>query len=253
MTMPTPLRWDAQRDWGLDVTLDTPDILLLRDHVTLISDLSRDWSSGVVGDFHHFVPNHYNFRVALLNYAIHLTINDFNIVDQPRSRDDNAFLDVSGPSMFGYVAVGATHYRPEFSVVPFTVSLKDAKLDVNLPKWDTHRTFGTDGALEIGKIGELTAKGSYRYYATTGPDHQEALSLHLEGRRVVSKALGWVLRRMFCIKDNYFGGFTQYSTMQEYLERFDHDPASVGDPVKEKFRPGRVSQQCYRLCDRPLK
>jgi len=29
--------------------------------------------------------------------------------------------------------------------------------------------------------------------------------------------------------------------MTEYLERFDHDPRSVGDPVEEKYRPGRVS------------
>ncbi|WWD22731.1 hypothetical protein CI109_107224 [Kwoniella shandongensis] len=28
--------------------------------------------------------------------------------------------------------------------------------------------------------------------------------------------------------------------MQEYLERFDHDPESVGDPVVEKYRPGRT-------------
>ena len=89
MTMPTPLRWDAQRDWGLDMTLDSPDITLLRDHVQLISDVARDWSSGAVGDFHHFVPNHYNFRISLINYAFHLYLNDYNIVDRPRSRDAN--------------------------------------------------------------------------------------------------------------------------------------------------------------------
>lgn len=89
MTMPTPLRWNAQRDWGIDVTLEDPDIALLRDHVTLISDLAKDWSSGVEGDFHHFVPNHYNFRVAMNNYAFHLFINDNNIVDNPRDRLQN--------------------------------------------------------------------------------------------------------------------------------------------------------------------
>jgi hypothetical protein len=51
--------------------------------------------------------------------------------------------------------------------------------------------------------------------------------------------MGWVLRRLFCVKDNYFGMFTQFTTTQEYLERFDHDPNSVGDPVVEKYRPGR--------------
>lgn len=87
--MPTPLRWDAQRDWGFDVTLEEPDITLMRDHTTLISDLARDWSSGLQGDFHHFVPNHYNFRVTILNYGIHLFLNDFNVIDDPRTRADN--------------------------------------------------------------------------------------------------------------------------------------------------------------------
>jgi hypothetical protein len=128
MTMPTPLRWDAQRDWGFDLTLESPDITLLRDHVTLISDLAKDWSSGSQGDFHHFVPNHYNFRINMLNYAFHLYLNDYNIVDRPQSRDDNAIMDVYGPQMVSHVAVAATQYRPEFSVVPFSVDLKDARV-----------------------------------------------------------------------------------------------------------------------------
>ncbi|WVQ94212.1 hypothetical protein IAU59_001290 [Kwoniella sp. CBS 9459] len=129
-------------------------------------------------------------------------------------------------------------YRPELSTVPFSVSLSDARVELCVPKWDTHRAFGDD-TIEIGKIGELAAKGSYLYYSSPRPDHQETLNLHLEGKQVIFKALGWVLRRLFCVKDNYFGGFTQFKTMQEYLEKFDHDPDSVGDPVEEKYRPGR--------------
>ncbi|OCF34831.1 hypothetical protein I316_03376 [Kwoniella heveanensis BCC8398] len=239
MTMPTPLEWDAQRDWGMDVTLDTPSISLLRDHVTLISDLAKDWSSGAtVGDYHHFVPNHYNFRISLIHYAFHLYINDYNIIDAPWSRDTNAFLDVYGPRLDSFVAVASTQYRPEFSTVPFSVHLSDARVELCVPKWDTHRAFGDD-TIEIGKIGDITAKGSYLYYSVPRPDHQETLNLHLEGKQVIFKALGWVLRRLFCVKDNYFGGFTQFKTMQEYLEKFDHDPESVGDPIEEKYRPGR--------------
>ncbi|KAK8844716.1 hypothetical protein IAR55_006566 [Kwoniella newhampshirensis] len=209
MMMPTPLRWNAQRDWGMDVTLDTPSISLLRDHVTLISDLAKDWSSGTTtGDYHHFVPMHYNFRVSLINYAFHMYINDYNIVDAPWSRDSN-----------------------ENSTVPFTIDVSDAKVELCVPKWDTHRAFGAD-RFEAGRIGQLTVSGSYLYYSAPRPDHQETLNLHME-------ALGWVLRRMFSVKENYFGSFTQFRTMQEYLEKFDHDPDSVGDPVVEKYRPGR--------------
>ena len=247
MSMPTPLRWDAQRDWVLDIALDHIDVTLLRDHVQLISDLARDWSSGAVGDFHHFVPNHYNFRVTLLNYAFHLYINDFNIVNWPRSREDNAFMDVYGPAMSCYIAVAATQYRPEFSVVPFSVTTHDACVELCLPVWDTHRSFGKGETIEIGKIGQLSATGNYRYYAVPRPEHQETLTLHLEARKVIYKMLGWSLRRLFCVKDNYFGAFTQFTTMQEYLERFDHNPESVGDPVEERYRPGRSDPFCAQV------
>lgn len=239
MTMPTPLSWNARRDWGLDLTLDTPEVYLLRDHVQVISDLAKDWSSGQVGDFHHFVPNHYNFRIALLNYAFHLCLNDFNIIDFPLSREHNAFMDVKGPKMEAFVAVDSTQYRADLSTIPFSVSAHDAVVEMSLPSWDTHRSFSESASVEVGKIGEVSARGTYTFYSHPHPDHQETLMLHLEGRHVVFKALGWVLRRMFCTKDNYFGAFTQFATSQEFVERFDHDPNSVGDPVEAKYRPGR--------------
>jgi hypothetical protein len=92
VTMPTPLQWNAERSWGLDLTLESPEIYLLRDHVTLISDLAKDWSSGVGSDFRHFVPNQYNFRVSMSTYTINLYINDNNVVDSPQSKDDNGEL-----------------------------------------------------------------------------------------------------------------------------------------------------------------
>ena len=245
VTMPTPLEWNAQRNWGLDVTLENPKIALLRDHVTLISDLSRDWSSGATADYHHFVPMHYNFRVALLNYDVRLYINDNNIIDHPGSVDENAFVVVAGPRLTSYVSVDTSRYRPESSLIPFTVNLENAKISLILPTWDTHHTFTCTDALdpsrpfEIGKVSACTASGSYRYYSTPHPDHQETLMLHLDAERVAFKCLGWVLRRLFCVKDNYFGMFTQSSTSTEFLHRHAADPKSVGDPVEEKYHPGR--------------
>lgn len=148
-------------------------------------------------------------------------------------------MDVYGPSLVSYVSVAATQYRPETSVVPFSVKLDDARVELAVPKWDTHQSFTQQGALEIGKIRTCTASGSYRYYSTPHPDHQETLQLHLDADQVAFKCLGWVLRRLFCVKDNYFGMFTQFRTMGEYLEKFEENPENVGDPVEEKYRPGR--------------
>lgn len=87
--MPTPLQWDARRDWTFDVNLDQARALLLRDHTTLIGDLAKDWNSGPTGDFHHFVPMDYQFNFSLTNFEIKLYLNDFNIINQPLAFDDN--------------------------------------------------------------------------------------------------------------------------------------------------------------------
>ena len=92
----------------------------------------------------------------------------------------SAFMDVYGPAMSCYIAVAATQYRPEFSVVPFTVTTHDARVELCTPLWDTQRSFGRSDTIEIGKIGELSANGNYRYYSVPRPDHLETLVLHLE-------------------------------------------------------------------------
>lgn len=143
--------------------------------------------------------------------------------------------------------MASTRYRPDFSTVPFTVDAKDVLVNIRLPSWDTHRTFNLDPSVEVGRVGDIAVSGSYRYYAHPSPEHQEKLKLYLSAERVAFKALGWVVRRMFCVKDNYFGTFTQFSTMQEFLEKFDHSPDSVGDPIVEKYRPGRSDSFAVNL------
>ena len=98
-------------------------------------------------------------------------------------------MDLYGPRMEAYVAVAATQYRPEFSVIPFSVQLTDTRVELSIPKWDTHRAFGIGDSIEIGKIGDLTATGTYRYYSVPRPDHQEVLTLHLEVSRSLQKRL----------------------------------------------------------------
>lgn len=87
--MPAPLQWNAQRSWVFDVSLDRPEMYLIRDHVTAFSDLAKDWTSGPGADFFHFVPYLYQFKVALKDFSINLNLNDHNIIDRPLSRDDN--------------------------------------------------------------------------------------------------------------------------------------------------------------------
>jgi hypothetical protein len=55
----------------------------------------------------------------------------------------------------------------------------------------------------------------------------------------VLRAFGWSIRYFMVLRENYFGSFTQFQILSEYLEkRKDNFP--IGDPLKFKYRPGKV-------------
>lgn len=87
--LPSPLVWDALRTWSVDVTLAKPDISLLRDHITLVSDIAKDWTSGPPGNYEHFVPFVYAFNLTIIDYTLRLFVNDHNIINNPSTLEDN--------------------------------------------------------------------------------------------------------------------------------------------------------------------
>lgn len=66
--------------------------MLLRDHITLLTDIAKDWTSGPPGDYEHFVPFHYAMDVKVTDYALRLYVNDHNIINNPSMIQDNCEL-----------------------------------------------------------------------------------------------------------------------------------------------------------------
>jgi hypothetical protein len=69
--------------------------------------------------------------------------------------------------------------------------------------------------------------------------------------------MGWMVRHLFNVsgslqcrpsfadpfpqlRDNYFGTFTHFVTLEEYRHR--HERNLQGDPLELKYRPGQVSK-----------
>jgi hypothetical protein len=114
---------------------------------------------------------------------------------------------------------------------------------MSLPKWSSHRLVNSRPVTKLGRIGLLALDASYFYYADRRPDNVERLQLRFTAKDVVFVALGWAVRSFMVFQENYFGSFTHFSTIHEYLDRREHG-RSVGDPVLEKYRPGSVSRRC---------
>ncbi|SGY18835.1 BQ5605_C014g07488 [Microbotryum silenes-dioicae] len=240
LAMPSPLAWNAARTWDIDISLAKPEISLLRDHITLLTDVAKDWTCGPPGDYEHFVPFVYSLKFGLTDYVLRLYVNDHNIISNAVIDDDNALLFAKGPRLTGTASIPSDKYRMDCSAIPFHILFTGLALGMSLPNWNTHSAFLTERTSTFATAPELTIDGSYRFYAGAHPDHVERLALDVACHDVVFKTLGWVVRYLFNLKDNYFGFFTHFVTPKDYRYRMQQEGAVQGDPLEQKWRPGQV-------------
>jgi len=64
-------------------------MFLLRDHITLFTDLVKDWTSGLPIDYHRFIPMLYVIQLDMHHFETYLYANDHNIIDKPLVEDEN--------------------------------------------------------------------------------------------------------------------------------------------------------------------
>ncbi len=87
--LPSPLKWNDSRTWDIAVSLRKPILYLLRDHITMLVDLGKDWASGPPSDFFRFVPTVYSFQLEMRYFELNLYANDHNIIDKPLIKEEN--------------------------------------------------------------------------------------------------------------------------------------------------------------------
>ena len=88
-------------------------------------------------------------------------------------------LTIRGVSLKTSVEIDSTTFRPISSVVPFSLVAPDLLVSLTLPRWNTH---SMNLRPEIGRIGELSVSGSYRYFSDVRPDNVDKLRLDIDVR-----------------------------------------------------------------------
>lgn len=64
------------------------------------------------------------------------------------------------------------------------------------------------------------------------------ISLDSQFNDTIFKCLAWSIRHFMIFQQNYFGNFTHFLTLQEYLQK--RCQGQIGDPIDLKYRPGMV-------------
>ncbi|KAI0342100.1 hypothetical protein BDW22DRAFT_1358216 [Trametopsis cervina] len=236
--LPSPLRWNEQRQWNFSISLRDPIIYILRDHINMFTDLGKDWSSGPPSDYNRFIPMLYSLSVEMKNYDLKLYVNDHNIIDKPLIPEENALLSLHGAILRQTVSIPLTKYRPDCTMVSFTTEAPDVMVSLTLPKWNTRSLYAQPHrSSSIGRIGRFQLDASYCYFGEVHPENIDQLKLMFAGTDVVYKACGWTIRYFMSLRNNYFGSFTHFSTLYEYLQKRDARQP-LGDPVDLQYREG---------------
>ncbi|KAK1218471.1 Macrophage colony-stimulating factor 1 receptor [Marasmius sp. AFHP31] len=238
--LPSPLRWNAERTWGIAISFRNPELFILRDHINMFTDLGKDWASGPPTHFNRFVPMVYEIDADLHHYELNLYANDQNIIDKPLMKDENAILTVFGNRLKSRTVIPSNVFRPDWTKISFSVDVPDVELRLSLPRWNVNALHAPKEGSSLAKVESFTIDGSYLYYAEVHEENVEQLKLNFDARNVAFKALGWSIRYLMIFRENYLGSFTHFSTLYEYLERKERG-LPPGDPVLQKYRKGKTN------------
>jgi hypothetical protein len=194
--LPSPLKWNGERQWKFVASLRQPVIYILRDHINMFSDLGKDWVSGSSTDYYHFIPTIYAFELDLHHFEVNLYVNDQNIIDKPLVKDENgarilsyskklradtipAILTMQGPRLHHEAQIPANIYLPEATLIPFIVEAQHLSFALSLPRWNTR---ASKYANRMGRVGFCLMVASYRYYADVHEENIEQLRLDITVR-----------------------------------------------------------------------
>jgi hypothetical protein len=242
--LPTPLKWNAERQWTIGVSLRRSILYLLRDHINMFTDLGKDWTSGPPTQYNLFVPTVYVFDFEMYLFELNLYVNDQNIIDKPLVRDENALLMLRGHRFKVESVIPSNRYRPDFTDINFSLEIPGVTITMFLPRWHTHALYSPEGGNSVADCSHAKVDGLFRYYSEVKDDNIDHLKLNITLKNTAIHLIGWTVRYFMVLRENYLGSFTHFSTLYEYLDKKSRG-LSAGDPVDMKFRPGNSNiMQC---------
>ncbi|KAI5781462.1 hypothetical protein EDC01DRAFT_665825 [Geopyxis carbonaria] len=237
-----PLIWNTDTKWIFNNVSTDMQVFLLREHVTLLTDLVSDWISGPTAEYWTFVPMVYQLNLVLKNSEFFFNVNDQNIINNANSFEDNTFVilrNLGGDKGYlsGTVNMDFREFCPQSSTVEFlveTISLVEnggsLDLGVMTPLWNTWNC-SLKNQTSLGKVGQVKLKGSYEFYSSTGPDLIDCLTLDLDGEDLELILHGFLLRYFLTIKENYFGENVHFKTLEEWQRT--PTPPNNADPTEQ--------------------
>ncbi|KAI9251058.1 hypothetical protein BY458DRAFT_559573 [Sporodiniella umbellata] len=218
--MPAPLQWNGFRQWGFKIVPKRATLFLLRDHIYLLQDLVKDWGSGPPPDLLYFTPITYQLEFLLEHPTIYLCVNEHNVINNPNSIEDNAFLKLQAQRLKIDATLPFTDFLPETTAVKFNVHIDHGSAGLSLQTSHTLNAFMSENNARTAVVVQMSIDGSYEAYNEVDiARHIESCDLKVKLNGVTVKLFGTLIRYLLLLKDNYFGDWDNFSTIDEYRDQ----------------------------------
>ncbi|GAV52787.1 hypothetical protein ZYGR_0AI00690 [Zygosaccharomyces rouxii] len=209
-----PLGWSDQANWDINLSSTQLEIFILREHITLISDLLADFSSGEPTPYELFRPFIYKINWNLDGYSIYLNVNDHNIVNNPLDFNENCYLSLHGDHLTFEVKIPYQTVANRCTEITYNISTPMFRLLLNTPPWNTLNEFMKDK--EVGRSYKFQVNGLYTLFSDLDIDNVDTISVECSSIGTALHCYGFVVRYLMNVKMNYFGDFSHFVTAEEY-------------------------------------
>lgn len=211
-----PLGWNEQYKWKVTMSSAQSEIFLLREHMTLISDIVTDFTASSSSIYEQFRPSLFELSWLMDGYSIYLNVNDHNIINNPLDFNENCYLSLHGDKLTIDVSVPNVSITNTCSKIDYKIFTPMYRLLLNAPPWNTLNEFMKHK--EVGRSYDFTASGSYVHYMRLGIDNVDEIIIDCVSKSTTLHCYGFVIRYIMNVQANYFGDFSHFITSEEYTE-----------------------------------
>ncbi|KAK5138457.1 hypothetical protein LTR08_000043 [Meristemomyces frigidus] len=239
------LGWNTLRRWPFNIMCERLELFILRDHMFLIQDIVEDWGTGPPPEFFTFVPFFYDLNINFKDFTMYLNVNDANIINDPAEFDKNDFLTLEGKSLEGVIRIPLEHFRPKRNQITFEVLAQEMGMRMLSPSRNTMQTLLQNK--QVAELPRLTLKGSFDQNSDSRPGLTDVLRFDIVGTGLNLKAHGQLVRQLINLKENYFGDYLHFKTLEEFQSASD-DLQEANKKTSSVPSPTAVNELDVILC-----
>jgi hypothetical protein len=233
--------WRKPALWSFDISLEDSKIWLLYDHVNMLTDLARSWTSFSTDPSNsrgveYFAPILYTVKLQLVSgFQIWLNANQYNVVDVHNSPDDNIYFVLQSQQLDACITIPFVEYSLPYTRVGFDVKIPTPlHVRLSVPSWHSLSFMNREDPEKTNFISleELRLFGSYLYFNEVSDAVMDVMDMNVELYSPSCLLYAYCLKYFLSVKNNYLSSFQSHMpgiVFRDWVEGV----SSLGHPKKE--------------------